>query len=110
MGTEVRQGAVELTAESRIDRAGGAIEALGWGESFQQVSARLNLPPGWDVFHITGVDNVPDTWLQRWTLYDLFMVLVASVASRLGRFVGTLGPDKMRAVCRALAIAVGCSD
>jgi mRNA interferase MazF len=28
--------------------------------------------------------------------------------SRLTGFVGTLGPEKMREVCRALAIATGC--
>ena len=29
---------------------------------------------------------------------------------RLKRFVGSLGPAKMREVCRALAIATGCAD
>jgi mRNA-degrading endonuclease toxin of MazEF toxin-antitoxin module len=28
--------------------------------------------------------------------------------SELTRFVGTVGPKKMRAICRALAIAVDC--
>ena len=28
--------------------------------------------------------------------------------ARLGGYVGHLGPDKMRAVCRALAVATGC--
>ena len=28
--------------------------------------------------------------------------------ARLSRFVGQVGPDKMRAVCRALAVAAGC--
>lgn len=30
--------------------------------------------------------------------------------ARLKRFVGTLPPEVMRRVCRALAIATGCSD
>jgi len=30
--------------------------------------------------------------------------------SRLHRFVGTVGQQKMKAVCRALAIAVGCDE
>lgn len=29
---------------------------------------------------------------------------------RLKRFVGSLGPSKMREVCQALAIATGCAD
>ena len=30
--------------------------------------------------------------------------------TKLTRFVGTLGPHKMKAVCRALAIATGCDS
>ena len=30
--------------------------------------------------------------------------------SRLGGFVGSLSPERMREVCRALAIAVGCDE
>jgi mRNA interferase MazF len=30
--------------------------------------------------------------------------------TRLRHFVGTLGPEKMPAVCRALLIATGCED
>jgi mRNA interferase MazF len=30
--------------------------------------------------------------------------------TRLHRFVGTVGPAKMSAVCRALSIATGCGD
>lgn len=28
---------------------------------------------------------------------------------RLGRYIGTMGPEEMRDVCRALAIALGCA-
>jgi len=30
--------------------------------------------------------------------------------SELRRFVGTVGPEKMRRVCRAISIATGCED
>jgi mRNA interferase MazF len=30
--------------------------------------------------------------------------------ARLSGYVGTVPPDKMRAVCRALAVATGCDD
>jgi mRNA interferase MazF len=29
---------------------------------------------------------------------------------RLKRFIGSVGPDKLAAVCKALAIATGCAD
>jgi hypothetical protein len=80
-GVEVRQGSLALTAESRMEKTAGGFPALGWDHPFQSVRAQLNLPPGWEVFSVSGVDNIPDSWLQRWTLFDLFLVLVTSVAA-----------------------------
>ena len=83
LGVEVRRGRLRLTADSRYK---GPINSLplGWQHDFNSASAKLNLPPGWDVFAVSGVDNNPPTWVQRWTLLDLFLVLIASIAvSRL---------------------------
>ena len=79
-GVEVRRGAINLTADSRYTQQRGRIPASGWEQDFHRVSAELNLPPGWLLFSASGVDNVPQTWLQRWTLLDLFMVLILSLA------------------------------
>ena len=58
--------------------------AVGWDHDFKQVNATLHLPPGWKLFSASGVDTVPNTWLQRWTLLDLFLVLITAIAiSRL---------------------------
>jgi hypothetical protein len=78
-GIEVRRGQVNVSADSRMERA-GKLSAVGWDQDFQQVNAQLNLPPGWRLFAVGGADNVRDTWLQRWTLLDIFMVLILSVA------------------------------
>jgi hypothetical protein len=80
-GVELRQGSIELTAESRMEKSGGGFAALGWDHPIQSVKAQLNLPPGWQVFSVSGVDNIPNSWLQRWTLFDLFLVLVTAVAA-----------------------------
>ena len=83
LGVEVRRGHLNLTADSRYE---GPINSmpLGWQHDFNSASAQLNLPPGWDVFSVSGVDNNPPTWVQRWTMLDLFLVLIASIAvSRL---------------------------
>ncbi len=85
-GVEVRRGALNLSADSRYEEAINTVPALGWDQDFHQVSAMLNLPPGWDLFAASGVDNVPQTWLQRWTLLDLFLVLIAALA--IGRLWG----------------------
>ncbi|MEL0083348.1 MAG: hypothetical protein VW985_09965, partial [Gammaproteobacteria bacterium] len=85
-GVEVRRGELNLSAESRFEGDASAIPATGWGRDFQRVSAKLHLPPGYQVLAITGVDNVPASWLQRWTLYDIFLVLIITVG--VGRLWG----------------------
>ncbi|MCJ7501252.1 hypothetical protein MUP29_13470, partial [bacterium] len=63
-------------------------------------SAKINLPPGWEVLAVTGVDNRPRTWLQNWTLLDLFLLLIISIASfRL------LGPQTGAVALVALALS-----
>ncbi len=79
-GVEVRRGAVNLGADSRYEGDVSQINAVGWDHDFQQVRATLHLPPGWKLFSASGVDQVPNTWLQRWTLLDLFLVLIAAIA------------------------------
>lgn len=92
-GVEVRRGAVNLNADSRYEGDVKSINAVGWDHDFQNVSTLLHLPPGWKLFAAKGVDNVPDTWLQRWTLLDLFLVLIAAIAiSHLWNWrIGLLG-------------------
>ncbi len=78
-GVEVRGGALTLDADSRIDGNIAHINAVGWEQTFHHVNAELNLPPGWRLLAATGVDNVPDSWISRWTLMDLFVVLITSL-------------------------------
>lgn len=79
-GVEVRQGQLNVAADSRYSGAIGQLSASGWQHPFQQLRAELNLPPGWQLLAASGVDNVPESWLARWTLLDLFMVLIAALA------------------------------
>ncbi|MDD5579570.1 MAG: hypothetical protein PHY16_09860 [Methylobacter sp.] len=86
-GVEVRKGLIALTADSRNAGSIRTISAVGWEQSFHNVSAELNLPPGWRLLAAGGVDNVPDSWISRWTLLDLFLVLIAALATgRLWNF------------------------
>ena len=79
-GVEVRQGRIDLIADSRIEGASRSLPASGWMLDFQSLRTRLHLPPGWDLLAVSGVDNLPDSWLNRWTLLDLFLVLVIALA------------------------------
>ena len=79
-GVEVRKGMIMLNADSRIKGDIDSMSAVGWEQSFHTVSAELNLPPGWRLLAAGGVDNVPDSWISRWTLLDLFLVLITALA------------------------------
>lgn len=79
-GVEVRKGTISLDADSRVLGNIRTISAVGWEQKFNNVSAELNLPPGWRLLAATGVDNVPDSWIARWNLLDFFLVLIAALA------------------------------
>ncbi len=89
-GVEVRRGRLELSADARIDSGpvGWRVDlpSSGWTLPLDGAATRLNLPPGWDLLAVDGVDNLPNTWLARWSLLDLFLVLVAALA--IGRLWG----------------------
>jgi len=78
-GMELRRGRVRLSADSRSEGPRSRLPATGWARDFQSVTTQLNLPPGWRLFAATGVDHAPGTWIGRWTLLDLFMVLIAAL-------------------------------
>ncbi len=79
-GVEVRQGRIDLVADSRIEGGTRSLPATGWRLDFQSVRTHLHLPPGWDLLAVSGADNLPDSWLNRWTLLDLLLVLIIALA------------------------------
>jgi hypothetical protein len=91
-GVELRQGAIRVDADSRLEDVRGVVPAVGWDQDFQEVSGQLNLPPGWRLLHASGVDDVRSTWITRWTLLEIFLVLVtaAIVAQLFGMAWGAL--------------------
>lgn len=80
-GVEVRHGSLSLVADSRIEDGARLLPAGGWNTDLQDIVTTLHLPPAWRLLAAPGVDNVPDTWIARWTLLDLFLVLIASIAA-----------------------------
>jgi hypothetical protein len=80
-GVEVREGKIELTAEGRLPGR-SSLPAVGWNHDFQEVRGTLAIPPGWRILGATGVDRVPGTWIDRWTLLDFFLVLLIALAVR----------------------------
>ena len=54
----------------------GPLPATGWMVPADELAATLHLPVGWRVLAVWGPDQVEGDWLRRWTLLDLFGVLV----------------------------------
>ncbi len=79
-GVEVRDAALQMEAVSRLKRR-AQLPAVAWSEDVESLSARLHLPPGWDVFAASGVDTMANTWLARWNLFGVFYVLVLTLAT-----------------------------
>ena len=80
IGVEVRNPELRVRAESRLEGSVSSIPAVSWDHDFIQVSATLHLPPGYELLHASGVDEVHTTWLKSWTLFEIFLVVVLTLA------------------------------
>ena len=85
-GVELRQGKINLQADSRLEGSLAHLSASGWEQDFVSARATLNLPPGWRLLGATGVDSENGSWLTQWTLQDMFIVLLVALA--VGRLWG----------------------
>jgi hypothetical protein len=83
-GVELREGQLSLVADSRLDAGEGGLgrfSAVGWDQDFESARATLHLPPGWRLFDAGGMDEISGTWLRSWSLLDLFLLLLAVLAT-----------------------------
>jgi hypothetical protein len=80
-GFEVRRGAANIAAESRLEGSGSVQPASGWSSDFSSASATLMVPPGWRLLAAGGVDRAAGSWVSQWTLYDFFFVLIGTLAA-----------------------------
>lgn len=78
-GVEIRTRQIDLEATGQIDRA-KALLATGWQSDAEALDVTLNLPPGWRLFALFGADWVQGDWLTAWTLLDLFLLLIFTLA------------------------------
>jgi hypothetical protein len=80
-GIEVPLGPIRLEADSRVEGSARSLPAVGWDQDFDALEGVLELPPGWRLLHASGVDRAGPTWISRWTLLDLFVVMVVGMAT-----------------------------
>lgn len=79
-GVEIRNGYINLSATSRLASRTQQIPAIGWDRDVNQLNTILNLPPGWKLWNVMGVDKVNNAWLRNWNLLDLFLVLLIGLS------------------------------
>ncbi len=79
-GVELRRGQIDLVADSRYNGKIARLPAAGWEHDFRKIQSTLHLPPGWRLFAATGIDEVRHTWVNRWSMFDLFMLLIIGAA------------------------------
>jgi hypothetical protein len=80
-GVELRKGDLSMTAEWKLNHSNGPLPAVGWSSDVTALSTTLNLPPGWTLLFTKGVDEVQNTWWDKWNLFGFFFVLITSIAT-----------------------------
>ena len=78
-GVELRAANVNLITTARLVRD-GVLPVSGYRESFDDVTTTLHTPPGYRLVAAPGADRAGGVWLERWSLLDVFVVLVITVA------------------------------
>jgi hypothetical protein len=81
LGLEVPLGSAQIDADGRVEAGVSRLPAVGWDADFDGVSGTLELPPGWRLLHAGGVDRADPTWIARWTLLDVFVVMVVAMGA-----------------------------
>ena len=78
-GIEVRDRALSLEAVGRA-AVGTTLPATGWETVAGEVRCEWHLPPGWRLLALFGAEWVEGDWLTAWSLLDVFLLLVFSLA------------------------------
>ena len=78
-GVEIRSRNLNLEAIGRIGDP-TQLPATGWQTDVDSLSATFILPPGWRALAVFGVDSVDGDWLTAWSLLDLFLLLIFTLA------------------------------
>ncbi len=78
-GFEVRSPQLDAVATGRIE-LGQTLPATGWQADAERLNATLHLPPGYRLFALPGADFSNGDWLTSWSLLDLFLLLLFTLA------------------------------
>ncbi|MBM4280688.1 MAG: hypothetical protein FJ137_07965 [Deltaproteobacteria bacterium] len=54
---------------------------MSWAHDFERAALSLELPPGDSLLSATDADEISDAWVRRWSLYEIFLVVVLSAVN-----------------------------
>ncbi|HRQ87392.1 MAG TPA: hypothetical protein PLA50_01250 [Bacteroidia bacterium] len=78
-GFEVRSPQIDASATGRVV-LGKTLPATGWRADADRLGATLHLPPGFRILALAGADHSRGDWLTAWSLLDLFLLLLFTLA------------------------------
>lgn len=79
-GVELRETAINVQAVSRIEQT-SSFSAVGWNFDANNISMKLNLPPSWKLFHVTGAQDAYNSWTGSWDLMQIFIAILIILSS-----------------------------
>ncbi len=77
-GVELRKPRVDLTIDGEF-KDNFLNQISGWDSQFESVQTRLFLPHGYMALATYNVDSSHHVWLEKWRLWDIFMVMLLTV-------------------------------
>ncbi len=78
-GVELRTRNPTIEAIGRAPMS-SAMLATGWKTDADSLHVTFYLPPGWRALAMLGADRVRGDWITAWSLLDLFLLLVFTIA------------------------------
>jgi len=75
-GAEIRTPQLDISAGGEVAYS-DMNHASGWEMNFSATNVALNIPPGRKLVAVSGADASFGDWVSRWSLIDLFVVLVS---------------------------------
>ncbi len=79
-GVEIRNSALSVMALSELPSS-SEMPVHGWDLQADRVETRVNLPEGWAAVAVFGASEVYGDWLHAWDLWDMFLVMLLTVAA-----------------------------
>ncbi len=74
-GVELRNSLINVKAVSRIAEK-RSFSAVGWNFDANNISLKINLPPSWKLFHVSGALDSNNSWTSSWDLMQIFIAIL----------------------------------